>query len=47
MQEASETRTISLERPRKVILHVTYWSICITVALVIAYVPLTLLSKYG
>jgi len=47
MHPDSETRTISLETPRKAVLYVVYWSTCIALALFIMYVPLTLLSKYG
>jgi len=47
MYEGSDSQSISLERPRKVILYVVYWSLCIALALFIAYVPLLLLSRYG
>lgn len=47
MYRHSDTQTISLDRPRFAILYTLYFTACVVIALVIAVVPLLVLSRYG
>jgi len=47
MNRDSDTITISLDRPRFAILYTLYFTACVVLAIVIAVVPLLILSKYG
>jgi len=43
----SDTLAISLDRPRFAILYTLYFTACVVLAIVIAVVPLLVLSRYG
>jgi hypothetical protein len=47
MQRPSESVTISLERPRTIILYVLFCCACAVVSLVLADLALVALSRYG
>jgi hypothetical protein len=47
MHRDSDTLTISLDRPRHAILYTLYFTACVVLAIVIAFVPLLVLSRYG
>lgn len=47
MYHETETRTISLDRPRKAILYVLFCFGCLVLSVALADVALVLLSRYG
>ena len=47
MYQASDVRTISLDRPRFAILYTLYFTACVVLAIVIAVVPLWVLASTG
>ena len=47
MYRDSDTQTISLDRPRFAVLYTLYFTACVVLGVVIAVVPLLVLSRYG